>query len=144
MVNASNNWKPMKFDRGQTTSFSSNSASLDGPWTALKGKALPMAKILIWPPHPIGNWTYNGIESSAFQGIFDHFVDSGMMADTISCHNNGATYDTTWVPAQGSWVAQAGMTIPEHTVKNTTYVGQGYKQTSVYTCGTRMAAIWRK
>jgi hypothetical protein len=105
---------------------------------------LPMAAILIWPPHPIGNWTWNGISSADFQRLFDHFVDSGMMADTISCQNNGATYDTTWVPAKGMWVARAGMTIPEHGTWNTTYVGQGYKQTAVYTCGTIMAAVWRK
>jgi len=144
MVNSANTWQSMKFDRGQTTSFAGNKASLNGPWAALKGKALPMATILIWPPHPIGNWTWNGISSADFQRVFDRFVDSGMMADTISCHNNGATYETTWVPAQGAWVARAGMTIPEHGTWNATYVGQGYKQTAVYTCGTRMAAVWRK
>jgi len=144
MVDSTNSWKPMKFDRGQTTPFTGNTASLNGPWTALKGNALPMAAILIWPPHPIGNWTYNGIDSSAFQRVFDHFVDSGMMADTISCKNNGATYDTTWVPAQGSWVAEAGMTVSDLTAKNATYVGQGFTMTSFYLCGTRTAAIWRK
>jgi len=144
MVDVNNKWQPMKFDRGQTTPFTNNTASLAGPWTALKGKALPSGPILIWPPHPIGNWTWNGISSADFQRLFDHFVDSGMMADTISCHNNGATYDTTWVPAKGMWVARAGMTIPEHDTWNTTYVGQGYKQTAVFTCGTRMAAVWRK
>jgi len=92
MVDSTNTWQPMKFDRGQTTSFASGSASLNGPWTALKGNSLPMATILIWPPHPIGNWTHNGIDSAGFQRIFDHYVDSGMMADTITCKNNGATY----------------------------------------------------
>ena len=37
-----------------------------------------------------------------------------------------------------------GMSIPDHAVKNAQYTKQGYKQTSVYTCGTVMAAIWRK
>jgi hypothetical protein len=79
----------LKFDRGQTTPFTSNTASLAGPWTALKGKALPSGPVLIRPPHPIGNWTWNGISSADFQRLFGHFVDSGMTADTISCHNNG-------------------------------------------------------
>jgi Bacterial tandem repeat domain 1 len=137
MVNSANTWQPMKFDRGQTTSFAGNTASLDGPWIPLNGSALPMASILVWPPHPIGNWTYNGIKGDAFQRVFDHFVDSGMMPDTISCKNNGATYDS-------SWIAHHGMTKADHLAKNTLYAGQGYKETSVYTCGTRMAAIWRK
>src|SRR5439155_839779 len=42
----SNTWQPMKFARGQTTPFNNNTASLNGPWTGLKGNALPMATIL--------------------------------------------------------------------------------------------------
>jgi hypothetical protein len=84
------------------------------------------------------------LDSPAFQRVFDHFVDSGMMADTITCKNNGATYDTTRVPAKGKWLAAAGMTISDWAVKNATNVNQGFTQTSVYICGTRMAAIWRK
>ncbi len=144
IVNASNTWQPMKFARGQTTPFNNGTASLNGPWTGLKGNALPMATILVWPPHPIGNWTYNGIEASAYQRVFDHFVDSGEMPDTVSCKNNGATYDTTWIPAKGSWISHHGMSITDHAVKNAQYIKQGYKQTSVYTCGSVMAAIWRK
>jgi hypothetical protein len=144
VVNSSNTWQPMKFARGMTTPFGTNTASLNGPWTRLKGNALPSAKILVWPPHPIGNWTYNGIEAEAYQRVFDHFVDSGEMADTVSCKNNGASYDTTWIPGKGFWVSHHRMTIPEHTVKNATYTSQGYKETSVYTCSTVMAAIWRK
>ncbi len=144
LVNTSNTWQPMKFARGQTTPFNNNTASLNGPWTGLKGNALPMATILVWPPHPIGNWTYNGIEASAYQRVFDHFVDSGEMADTVSCKNNGASYDTTWIPAKGSWISHHGMSILDHAVKNAQYTKQGYKETSVYTCGTVMAAIWRK
>lgn len=102
------------------------------------------ATILVWPPHPIGDWTYDGIEGSAYQRVFDHFVDSGEMADTVSCMNNGARYDSTWIPAKGSWVSNHGMSIPDHVVKNAQYTAQGYKETSVYTCGTVMAAIWRK
>ena len=62
----------------------------------------------------------------------------------MSCKNNGAIYDTTWIPGKGSWVSHHHMSIPEHTVKNALYTSQGYKETSVYTCGTVMAAIWRK
>ena len=134
----------MKFARGQTTPFTNGTTSLAGPWTGLKGNALPMATILVWPPHPIGNWTYNGIDSAGFQRVFEHFVDSGMMADTISCKNNGATYDTTWVPAKGTWLAAAGMTIAEHATKNQQHIKEGYKEVAVYTCGTAMASVWRK
>jgi len=134
----------MKFARDQTTPFNNNTASLNGPWTGLKGAALPMATILVWPPHPIGNWTYNGIEASAYQRVFNHFVDSGEMLNTVKCQNNGASYDTTWIPAQGSWISHHGMSIQDHAAKNLQYTQQGYKETWVYTCGTVMAAIWRK
>ena len=144
MVNASNSWQPMNFDRGQTTPFGSNIASLNGPWTPLKGAALPTAQILIWPPHPIGNWTYNGIDAPAFQRVFDHFVDSGVMADTITCKNNGATYDTTWVPTQGSWSAKAGMTATDFFQKNAALGAQGFTLASSFVCGTKVAAVWRK
>jgi hypothetical protein len=144
IVNASNTWQPMKFARGQWTSFNKSTASLNGPWTRLKGSALPMAKILVWPPHPIGNWTYNGIEGPAYQRVFDHFVDSLEMADTVSCKNNGATYDSTWIPSKGFWVSHHGMSIADHKAKNAKYTKEGYKETSVYTCGKVMAAIWRK
>jgi polyglycine hydrolase-like protein len=117
---------------------------LTAPWTSLNGKALPMATILVWPPHPIGNWTYNGIDGPAYQRVFDHFVDSREMADTVSCKNNGATYDSTWIPAKGSWISYHGMTIADHAAKNAKLTRQGYKQTSVYTCGSVMVAIWRK
>jgi len=144
VVNASNAWQPMNFARGMTTPFNNNTASLNGPWSRLKGSALPMASILVWPPHPIGNWTYNGIPAANYQNLFEHFVDSGMMLDTATCTNNGATYNTTWIPAKGSWVSHHGMSIPDHAAKNQLYTSQGYKETSVYTCGTVMVALWRK
>ena len=143
ITDSNGNWSPMKFDRGQATPFSNNN-SLAGPWTPLKGAALPMATILVWPPHSVGNWTYNGIEGAAYQRVFDHFVDSGEMADTVSCHNNGATYDTTWVPAKGAWISHHGMSKTDHMLKNAAYAAQGYKETAVYTCGSVMAAVWRK
>ena len=66
------------------------------------------------------------------------------MADTVSCHNNGATYDTTWVPAKGAWISHHGMSKTDHALKNATYNAQGYKETAVYACGYVMAAVWRK
>lgn len=144
MVDSTNSSQTMKFARGQTTPFPGNTASLNGPWTGLQGNALPAGPILIWPPHPIGNWTFNGIEGSAFQRVFDHFVDSGMMANTITCHNDGASYDSTWVPAQGSWIAHHHMTFAEFTVTNATLASQGFKQASLSICGSHVAAIWRK
>ena len=113
IVDGSNTSQPMKFARGQTTPFTNNIASLNGPWIGLKGNALPMAKILIWPPHPIGNWTYNGIDGPAYQRVFEHFVDSGVMADTVTCKNSGDSYDTTWIPAKGAWASHHGMSHPE-------------------------------
>ena len=68
LVNASNAWQPMKFARGMTTPFNNGTASLNGPWTRLQGNALPMASILVWPPHPVGNWTYNGIDGPPISG----------------------------------------------------------------------------
>lgn len=144
VTDSAGTWSPMKFDRGQTTPFGSNGASLNGPWTRLNGNALPMATILVWPPHPVGNWTYNGIDAPSYQRVFDHFVDSGVMPDTVACKDNGATYDTTWVPAKGSWISHHGMSKADHDAKNATYKAQGYKETAVYTCGSVMAAVWRK
>lgn len=143
VVNTSNIWQPMKFARGQTTPFNNNTASLNGPWTSLKGNALPKATILVWPPYPVGNWTYKGIAGSAYQRVFDHFVDSGEMLSTVTCKNNGASYDTTWIPAKGSWISHHGMSILDHAVKNANYTRQGYTETWVSNCGT-VAAIWRK
>jgi Bacterial tandem repeat domain 1 len=143
VVNTSNAWQPMKFARGQTTPFNNNTASLNGPWTGLKGSALPLATILVWPQHPIGNWTYNGIASSAYQRVFNHFVDSGEMLNTVTCLNNGASYNTTWIPAKGSWISRHGMSIVDHAINNANYIQQGYKETWVSNCG-KVAAIWRK
>lgn len=139
----SNNWLPMKFARGQTTPFLAGIASLNGPWTRLQGSALPMASILVWPPHPIGSWTYNNVEGPAYQRVFEHFVDSGVMADTVTCKNNGAIYDTTWIPAKGAWVSHHGMSATDFVVRNTLYMQQGYNQKSIYNCG-KVVAVWRK
>ena len=67
-----------------------------------------------------------------------------MMTDTITCKNNGATYDTTWVPTQGSWSAKAGMTATDFFQKNGALVDQGFTLVSSFVCGTKVAAVWRK
>lgn len=144
VVNASNTALQMNFARGMTTPFVNNTASENGPWTRLNGGPLPMATILVWPPHPVGNWTFNGIAANAYQRVFDHFVDSGEMLDTVTCQNNGASYNTTWIPTSGFWLSLAGITPAEHAVKNATFVSQGYREVSVFTCGSVMAAVWRK
>lgn len=144
VVDASNHWQLMTFARGQTTPFSNNTASLDGPWTPLLGNSLPSSSILVWPPHPVGNWTYNGISAAAYQRVFDHFVDSGEMLDTVTCTNNGASYDTTWVPAHGYWLSHAGISAADYAAKNQAYAQQGYRVTSYSACGSVVAAVWRK
>lgn len=143
VVSSSNAWRPMNFARGMTTLFINSTAREDGPWTPLKGGALPMAAILIWPPHPLGNWTYNGVSASAYQRVFDHFVDSGEMLDTVTCPT-GAGYGTTWIPAHGLWRSLAGISVGEYAAKSAIYIGQGFKQVSLSTCGPIVAAIWRK
>ena len=40
----------MKFERGQTTPYTDSTASPNGPWTMLKGSALPTGPILVWAP----------------------------------------------------------------------------------------------
>jgi hypothetical protein len=144
LVNASNTTREMKFARGMTTPFTSNTASLNGPWTRLNGNALPMGNILVWPPHPVGNWVYNGISSTSYQRVFDHFADSQVMPNTITCKNNGASYDTNWIPTQGAWVSHHGMTSADFTAKKATYAAQGYRLASAYACGNRAVAVWRK
>ena len=66
--------------------------------------------------HPFNNNTAS--LNGPWTGLFDHCVDSGEMPDTVSCKNNGASYDTTWIPAKGSWISHHGMSIPDHAVKN--------------------------
>lgn len=134
----------MRFARGMTTPYPNHVASLDGPWTRLAGGPLPKAQILIWPPRPVGNTVWNGIGTDAFQRTFDHFVDSGMMPDTLSCRNNGATYDTTWVPTRGDFVAHHRMSKPEFEDRKASYRSQGWKVVSQYQCGPVIAAVWRK
>ncbi|MFP5392869.1 MAG: M23 family metallopeptidase, partial [Gammaproteobacteria bacterium] len=100
----------MKFDHGQTTPYVNNSAAQTGPWTLLKGSALPAGPILVWAPRSTGYWTVNNITSAAFQGWFNHMTDSGQMPESLACTSSGAIYNTEWVPSKGGWIAYAGMT----------------------------------
>lgn len=133
----------IKFDRGMTTPVVNGVAKINGQWTKVSGKALPKGNILVWAPRPIGNYTFNGTPTAEYQSLIDHMSDSGMMPDTITCKNNGATYDTVWVPAKGAWVAFAG-SITDAAAMHATYTSQGFKRTSSFTCGSASAAVWRK
>jgi hypothetical protein len=135
----------MTFDRGMTTPFLNGIMGLfNGPWTRLNGKALPKANILVWAPHPIGNYTFNGTPAAEYQSLFDHMSDSGMMPDLITCKSNGATYNVTWIPSKGTWRSHYGMFAEDAIVKHATYTAQGYQRTSSFTCGSVSVAVWRK
>ena len=135
---------PMTFSRGATTPFANGKTDIDGPWTRLAGKELPKATILFWPPHKVGDYTFNGVQAANYQRLFDHMADSGMMPSLISCASNGATYSSQWVPSQGDWRSHHGMSASEAAAKQALYTGQGYKRTSTYTCGSANVAVWRK
>ena len=147
----------MKFARGMTTPFKwaplppktpwsklTGAAEINGPWTKLSGKALPKGTILVWPPRPIGNYTFKGTPAAEYQSLFDHMSDSGMMPEIITCKGNGATYDTNWIPSKGTWVCFFGMTAAEAASKHASLTAQGFKRTSSFTCGSETVAVWRK
>ena len=134
----------IKFDHGQTTSYANNTASVNGPWTLLKGSALPAGKVLVWAPHSVGNWTVNNIPDERFQAWFNHFADSGVMLNTLPCTDGGQIYNTTWIPTTGSWYAHAGMTLTDFNSKSTYYANNGYTRTGWWYCGSSYTGIWRK
>lgn len=134
----------IKFDHGQTTSYANNNASVNGPWTLLKGNALPAGKVLVWAPHSVGYWTVNNIPDERFQAWFNHFADSGVMLDTVPCTDGGQIYNTTWVPSSGSWYAHAGMSLTDFNNKSTYYANNGYTRTGWWYCGSNYTGIWRK
>ena len=70
--------------------------------------------------------------------------NSGEMLLLATCENNGASYDTHWVPASGQWASAFGMTAELAEATNAKYVAQGYKRISNYVCGTRSVAVWHK
>lgn len=134
----------MRFARGLTTSFANRRGSIDGPWRRLAGGELPRATILVWPPRTAGNAVWNGIGAAAFQRTFEHFTDSGMMPDTISCRNDGKVYDTTWVLERGGYIAHHRMSPSSYALKNAQYSSEGWTLASAFRCGSVVAAIWRK
>jgi hypothetical protein len=134
----------MKFERGQTTPYTDDTAAPNGPWTLLKGAALPTGPILVWAPRSTGHWYVNNISSAAFQGWFNHMTDSGQMAESLACHSSGAFYNTEWVPSQGSWYARAGMSAAEMAAQTNTLAMQGFSQYKWWYCDSVRSAIWRK
>jgi hypothetical protein len=137
----------MRFRRGLTAPATAangmkETASINGPWTRLAGAALPLRRVLLWPPRTAGNVTWNGIAASAFQRTFDHFTDSGMMPKTITCPSNGQIFDTRWVPTRVRFRAHTGLSVVEYAQRHAEYQRQGYRQTSFAQCGGRIAAIW--
>lgn len=134
----------MKFEHGQTTPYTDETASPNGPWTLLKGNALPTGPILIWAPRSTGHWYVNNITGAGFQGWFNHMKDSGQMPESLACSNGGALYNTEWVPSQGAWVARAGMTATELATQTNSLALQGYAQYKWWYCDASRSAIWRK
>jgi len=144
-MQTSNTAVAMKFDHGQYTPFSANNtASQNGPWTLLKGSALPNQKVLVWAPHSVGYWTVNNIPDEAMQGWFNHFADAGEMIDTFPCTDGGQIYNTTWIPAKGSWYAYFGMSSAEFAQKSNDLAFKGYTRTGWWYCGAVYTGIWRK
>ena len=135
---------PMKFEHGQTTPFTNGVTSSVGPWALVQGNTLPDGNILVWAPRSTGYWTVNNISSAAFQGWFNHMTDSGQMPENLPCTNNGAIYNTDWVPSQGSWIAYAGMSAAEMANRTNTLAAQGYYQYKWWYCDSVRSAIWRK
>ena len=135
---------PMQFEHGMSTPFVSGIGHFNGPWTKVARQALPNGNILVWAPHALGNYTFKGTPAGEFQGLFDHLADSGMMPALISCKSNGATYDSTWVAAEGSWIAHFGMSAVDAGMKHAKYTSEGFQRTSSFTCGSVTVAVWRK
>ncbi|MES2822786.1 MAG: M23 family metallopeptidase [Pseudomonadota bacterium] len=134
----------MKFAHGSTTPFNNNTAPVAGPWTMFAGNTLPNGPALVWAPHSVGYWTINNIQDEHFQMWFNHMADSGVMLDTLPCTSSGQIYNSTWVPAQGSWYAHFGMNASVFADKSDHYAYQGYTRTGWWYCGSVYTGIWRK
>ena len=135
---------PINFARGLTVLFATGTASLDGPWTSVAGGRLPRGPILIWPPRPIGNYTFTKTLAADYGRLFHHMNDSGMMPALIWCESKGLIYNANWVPAQGQWVSHHNLTAVDALTKHLTYTKQGFNRTSSSTCGPVTVAVWRK
>ena len=138
--------KPVKplFDRGLTTPYVDGKGMINGPWTPIAGQQLPRGPILLWPPHKNGTWKFNDIKDEDYRRHFDHMANSGEMLLLATCKDNGASYDTHWVPASGQWASAFGMTAELAAATNAKYVAKGFKRISNYVCGTRSVAVWHK
>ncbi|PUA29949.1 MAG: hypothetical protein B0W54_05265 [Cellvibrio sp. 79] len=134
----------MKFDRGQTTPFTNETASVNATWTLLNGKALPAGEVMVWAPHSVAYWTVNNIPDERMQAWFNHFADSGVMPNVYACTDNGQIYNTGWVPSSGSWYAFHGMSLTTFNNKSTELANQGYTRYGWWYCGSVYTGIWRK
>lgn len=134
----------MPFAHGLTQTFFGGAASLDGPWTRLAGKPLPLMDCLFWPRHPLVPQTFNGTPGHEYQALNDHMDDSGEMPDWISCTSDGETYSSHWIPAKGQWRSKWGMSDLEAKTTNAIFTSKGFKRTSSFTCGSISVAVWRK
>jgi hypothetical protein len=137
----------MPFERGMTTPFvgtpdSNGTAKFNGPWTKLGSNTLPN-EVLVWAPHSVGAYTFNGTSAAEFQSLFDHMSDSGMMPEDMTCESNGAYYNAKWIPSKGTWVAFAG-SIADMERKDAVYKSQNFKLAWSHPCGTSTVAVWRK
>jgi hypothetical protein len=120
-------------------------AADDPPGTNRADSSIETVTEIAQQQQPVtGKLTYTDIDGRTYQRVFDQLLALGLMLDTITCKNDGATYDTTWVPAKGFWMTHHGMSADDYAERNRFYTPRGYKQTWVYTCGTVMVAIWRK
>lgn len=136
---------PMNFERGLTTPFKGpNIGSIDGPYTRLAGKPMPLSTILFWPARPIGNLVFNNVPGAEHSRWFAHLADSGMMPNQMTCANDGKTYSTTWMPEAGQWASIHGMSPAVFAEKQAFYTAKGYKLTSSHTCGKVSVAVWKK
>ena len=134
----------LKFDHGQTTPFTNQTASVNATWSLLQGKSLPAGEVMVWAPHSVAYWTVNNIPAGRMQAWFNHFADSGVMIDTYPCANNGQTYSTSWIPAKGAWLAHHGMSLDDFETNSIVYATKGFTRTNWWNCGPVYTGIWRK
>lgn len=134
----------MKFDRGQTTPFTNETASVNATWTLLKGKSIPAGEMMVWAPHSVAYWTVNNIPDERMQAWFNHFADSGVMPNVYACTDNGQIYNTGWVPSNGAWQAYHGMSLTSFNKKSDDLAKLGYTRHGWWYCGSVYTGIWRK
>jgi hypothetical protein len=134
----------IKFDHGQTTPYTNQTASVNATWTLLKGNSLPAGEVMIWAPHSVGYWTVNNIPDERMQAWFNHFADSGVMPNIYACTDNGQIYNTGWVPSSGAWQAYHGMSLTSFNKKSDDLAKLGYTRYGWWYCGSVYTGIWRK